>query len=327
MDIPREKLLEMYERMVTIRQFEDRTHDEYAAGHIPGFVHLYAGEEAVAVGVCAHLDDDDAITSTHRGHGHCIAKGVDLGAMMAELYGRATGACKGKGGSMHIADVDRGMLGANGIVGAGVPLACGAALSAQVRGTRQVAVSFFGDGGSNQGAFHEGLNLAAIWKLPVLFVVENNGYAESTSAKYATSVGDIAERARSYGIPGVIADGLDVFDVYAKAGAAIAAARAGDGPTLLECKTYRLYGHYEGDTQTYRSKEEIERFRGEYCAIRHFRERVIQQGWLATDELDATDSQVTAAIDAAIAFAAESPWPDPSEVTADVYVSYEGAGT
>ncbi|MCZ6677515.1 MAG: thiamine pyrophosphate-dependent dehydrogenase E1 component subunit alpha [Candidatus Poribacteria bacterium] len=323
MDIPRDKLLEIYERMVTIRQFEDRTHGEYAAGRIPGFVHLYAGEEAVAVGVCAHLSDDDAITSTHRGHGHRIAKGVDVNAMMAELYGRATGACKGKGGSMHIADISRGMLGANGIVGAGVPLACGAALSAQVRGTEAVAVSFFGDGGANQGTFHEGLNLAAIWKLPVLFVAENNGYAQSTSVSYAAGGADIARRAQAYGIPGVVADGLDLFDVYAKAGTAIAAARAGDGPTLLECKTYRLYGHYEGDTQGYRSKAEIDRYRHEHCAIRRFRARVTQDGLLTADELDAIDARVDNAIDAAVAFAANSPFPDPAEVTTDVYVNYE----
>ena len=214
MDIPRDKLLEIYERMVTIRKFEDRVHDEYAAGRIPGFVHLYAGEEAVAVGVCAHLSDADSITSTHRGHGHCIAKGVGVNEMMAELYGRVTGACKGKGGSMHIADIDRGMLGANGIVGGGVPLACGAALTAQVQGSGAVAVSFFGDGGANEGTFHEGLNLAAIWKLPAIFVVENNRYAQSTSVKYASAGGDIAARAQAYGIPGVAVDGLDLFDVY-----------------------------------------------------------------------------------------------------------------
>ena len=240
MDIPRDKLLEIYERMVTIRKFEDRVHDEYAAGRIPGFVHLYAGEEAVAVGVCAHLSDADNITSTHRGHGHCIAKGVGVNEMMAELYGRTTGACKGKGGSMHIADIDRGMLGANGIVGGGVPLACGAALTAQVQGSGAVAVSFFGDGGANEGTFHEGLNLAAIWKLPTIFVVENNRYAQSTSVKYASAGGDIAARAQAYGIPGVTVDGLDLFDVYETTGAAIDRARAGDGPTLLECQDLPL---------------------------------------------------------------------------------------
>ena len=197
MEIPKGKLLEIYERMATIRQFEERVREEFAANRIPGFVHLYAGEEAVAVGVCAHLTDEDMITSTHRGHGHCIAKGVDVKAMMAELYGRATGACKGKGGSMHIADLDRGMLGANGIVGAGIPLACGAALSAQVLGTENVAVSFFGDGGANEGSFHEGLNLAGVWQLPAIFVAENNGWAESTSSDYSVAGADIAGRARS----------------------------------------------------------------------------------------------------------------------------------
>ena len=233
MEIPKEKLLEIYERMATIRQFEERVREEFAANRIPGFVHLYAGEEAVAVGVCAHLTDEDMITSTHRGHGHCIAKGVDVKAMMAELYGRATGACKGKGGSMHIADLDRGMLGANGIVGGGIPLACGAALSAQVLEKDNVAVSFFGDGGANEGSFHEGLNLAGVWQLPAIFVAENNGWAESTSSDYSVAGADIAGRARAYGMRGVVVDGLDLFDVYEKAGKAIAAARAGEGPHAL----------------------------------------------------------------------------------------------
>ena len=323
MDIPRDKLLEIYERMVTIRKFEDRVHNEYAAGRIPGFVHLYAGEEAVAVGVCAHLSDADSITSTHRGHGHCIAKGVGVNEMMAELYGRATGACRGKGGSMHIADVDRGMLGANGIVGGGVPLACGAALTAQVQGSGAVAVSFFGDGGANEGTFHEGLNLAAIWKLPAIFVVENNRYAQSTSVKYASAGGDIASRAQAYGIPGVTVDGLDLFDVYETAGVAIDRARAGDGPTLLECQTYRFYGHYEGDTQGYRSRAEIEEYREKHCAIRLFRDRVTEQGLLGDDELNAIDAQVADAIEEAVEFAANSPFPDASEVTTDVYVNYK----
>ncbi len=229
MELSREKLLWMYERMRLIRDFEDRIAGLFAAGELPGFLHFYAGEEAVAVGVCAHLNPDDFITSTHRGHGHCIAKGVDVNQMMAELYGRATGACKGKGGSMHIADVDKGMLGANGIVGGGAPLAAGAGLTAKYNKRGQVAVCFFGDGANNQGAFHEAANLAAIWKLPVIFVCENNGYAEATPVNYATSVQDIAARASAYNIPGLVVDGQDVFAVYEAAGEAVRRARAGEG--------------------------------------------------------------------------------------------------
>jgi acetoin:2,6-dichlorophenolindophenol oxidoreductase subunit alpha len=323
MNIPKSKLLEIYERMVTIRQFEERVREEFAANRIPGFVHLYAGEEAVAVGVCAHLTDDDTITSTHRGHGHCIAKGVDVKAMMAELYGRASGVCKGKGGSMHIADLDRGMLGANGIVGGGIPLATGAALSAQVRGTKDVAVSFFGDGAANEGSFHEALNLAAVWQLPAIFVAENNGWAESTSSQWSVAGADIAGRARAYGIRGVVANGLDLFDVYEKAGEAITAARAGKGPTLIECQTYRFYGHHEGDKQGYRTQEEVEEYRRDHCVIKNFRARTTQQKLLTNTELAAIDTRVADAIESAVAYAADSPWPEPSDVTKDVYVNYE----
>src|SRR3989441_3069719 len=239
-------LLKMYEQMLTIREFEERAAKEFASGKVPGFVHLYAGEEAVAVGVCTHLTDDDFITSHHRGHGHCIAKGVNVQAMVAELLGREAGACRGKGGSMHIADVHKGMLGANGIVGGGFPLATGAALTAKFNGRGQVAVCFFGDGASNQGTFHESLNLASIWKLPVIFVAENNGYAESTPVTYHMSCRDIAERAVSYDMPGVAVDGLNVLGVYEAIGEAVARARRGEGPSLIECKTYRYYGHFEG---------------------------------------------------------------------------------
>ena len=325
MEIPKDKLLEIYERMATIRQFEERVREEFAANRIPGFVHLYAGEEAVAVGVCAHLTDEDTITSTHRGHGHCIAKGVDVKAMMAELYGRATGVCKGKGGSMHIADLDRGMLGANGIVGGGIPLACGAALSAQVLGKDNVAVSFFGDGGANEGSFHEGLNLAGVWKLPAIFVAENNGWAESTSSDYSVAGADIAGRARAYGMRGEVVDGLDLFDVYEKAGKAIAAARAGEGPTLLECKTYRFYGHHEGDKQGYRSQEEVEEYRKNRCVIKNFRGRMTDEKVLTDGELDEIEERVAETIESAVAYAADSPWPEPSEVTEDVYVNYKEA--
>ena len=252
-DLDRDTLLGMYERMMQIRTFEDLAGKNFAAGLVPGFVHLYAGEEAVAVGICSQLTDRDFITSTHRGHGHCIAKGVDIAGMVAELMGKSTGVCKGKGGSMHIADIEKGMLGANGIVGGGIPLACGAALTAKTLGTGGVAVCFFGDGAANQGTFHEGLNLAAIWNLPVVFVCENNGYAESTPVRYHCAASDIANRASAYEIPGVVVDGLDIFAVYEAAREAIGRARRGEGPSLLEAKTYRFYGHFQGDQVTYRT--------------------------------------------------------------------------
>jgi len=319
--IDRAKLLEMYERMVQIRTFEDAAGRNFADGLVPGFVHLYAGEEAVAVGVCAHLSNKDYITSTHRGHGHCIAKGVDIPGMVAELMGKATGICKGKGGSMHIADVDKGMLGANGIVGGGFPLACGAALTAKTLGTGGVAVCFFGDGASNQGTFHEGLNLAAIWKLPVVFVCENNGYAESTPVSYHCAASDIANRAGAYEIPGVVVDGLDLFSVYEVAGEAIARARRGEGPTLVEAKTYRFYGHFQGDMITYRTQEELDRFklRDPILGVRAFAQ---QHGMTSAEEFDAIDKRVQADLDKAWEDGKAAPFPAPEEALTDVYVTY-----
>jgi pyruvate dehydrogenase E1 component alpha subunit len=314
-------LLKMYEQMVTIRQFEERAGREFAAGKIPGFVHLYAGEEAVAVGVCAHLTDDDFITSHHRGHGHCIAKGVDLREMVAELLGREAGACRGKGGSMHIADVHKGMLGANGIVGGGFPLATGAGLTAKYNHRGQVAVCFFGDGAANQGTFHESLNLAGIWKLPVVFVAENNGYAESTPVTYHMSCRDISERAAGYAMPGVTVDGLNVFAVYEAAGEAIARARRGEGPSLIECKTYRYFGHFEGDTITYRTKEEVEAYRAR-DPILTLRRSMVERGIATQEELDAIDKQVAERIDDAWRFAEAAPLPAPEDALTDVYVSY-----
>src|SRR5918998_301912 len=295
-ELDRDTLLGMYEKMMQIRTFEDLAGKNFAAGLIPGFVHLYAGEEAVAVGICSQLTDNDFITSTHRGHGHCIAKGVDIAGMVAELMGKSTGVCKGKGGSMHIADVEKGMLGANGIVGGGIPLACGAALTAKTLGTGGVAVCFFGDGAANQGTFHEGLNLAAIWNLPVVFVCENNGYAESTPVRYHCAASDIANRASAYEIPGVVVDGLDVFAVYEAAGEAIARARRGEGPSLLEAKTYRFYGHFQGDQVTYRTADEL--------------------------ELYAIDARVTQQLDDAWTAAKAAPFPEPEEALTDVYVTY-----
>ncbi|ATY85268.1 pyruvate dehydrogenase (acetyl-transferring) E1 component subunit alpha [Kyrpidia spormannii] len=317
----KEQALWMYERMQMIRTFEDTVHGLFAKGKIPGFVHLYAGEEAIAVGVCAHLGDKDFITSTHRGHGHCIAKGCDEQGMMAELYGKSTGLCKGKGGSMHIADLEKGMLGANGIVGGGFPLACGAALTAKRKKTGGVAVCFFGDGANNQGTFHEGLNLAAIWKLPVVFVAENNGYAEATPFTYASSCEHIADRGAGYRIPSVQVDGKDVLAVWRAAGEAVRRAREGEGPSLIECKTYRNYGHFEGDAQTYKSAEERNRHLQEWDAIRRFREFLLQ-GLISEQELEAIDSQVRDRVERAVQFAEESPFPDPDQLTTDVYVTY-----
>lgn len=320
MRISRELALDVYRRMRTIRRFEEKLNELVTAGKLAGFLHLYAGEEAVAVGVCAQLSDRDVVTSTHRGHGHCIAKGVELRPMMAELFGRATGVCRGKGGSMHIADLDRGMLGANGIVGAGIPLATGAALTASVKRTGGVAVAFFGDGAANQGQFHEALNLAAVWKLPALYVVENNGYGEATPMEFATAVRDLATRAAGYGMPGVIADGMDFFDVYEKAAAALERARAGEGPTLLECKTYRYFGHYVGDPLTYRTKEEAEAVRQQRDPIERFEERCAEAGLLEADALRQIDAEVDEAIEDAVRWAEQSPLPDPADLVRDVYV-------
>ena len=322
MELSRDRLLETYRTMRTIRSFEQTLNELSQAGRVPGFLHLYAGEEAIAAGVCTLLGDDDYVTSTHRGHGHSIAKGVDLNAMMAEIFGKSAGVCKGKGGSMHIADVAKGMLGANGIVGGGIPLAIGAALSAKVRKTGGVAVAFFGDGATNQGAFHESVNIASILKLPVLFVIENNGYGEATPVEYHVNIRDLAARSASYGIPGVVADGMDFFDVFEKAQAAIARARRGEGPTLMECKTYRYFGHYVGDPLTYRSKEETEKVREHRDPIDKFEKRAVSDGKVSASDLRSIDDQVSKAIAEAVKFAEASPAPQVSELVTDVYVSY-----
>ncbi len=322
MEISKDKLLWMYERMQLIRSFENRVKVEFGKGKIPGFVHLYAGEEAVAVGICTNLTDADYMTSTHRGHGHCIAKGVDPRGMMAELYGKATGTCKGKGGSMHIADMDKGMLGANGIVGGGPPLACGSGLTAKVSKTNQVTICFFGDGASEQGTLHESLNLASIWKLPIIFVAENNGYAESTPSHYHCSVENIADRAAGYNMPGVTIDGNDIFAVHEAAQEAVARARAGQGPTLLECKTYRFNGHFEGDAQTYKIAAENEKYQKERDPIKLFRENVLARHLVTESELKAIEDRVASQIDESVKFAETSPYPDVQETYTDVYVNY-----
>ena len=321
MQLPRDELLRAYRLMRTIRVFEDRVNAEMATGDIPGAVHLYAGQEAAAVGVCMHLGDGDHIASTHRGHGHCVAKGCDVDAMMAEIFGRATGTCRGKGGSMHIADLGRGMLGANGIVGGSPPIACGAALTAKVRGNGAVAVAFTGDGGVNQGTTAESLNLARIWDLPVIFVVEDNGFAEATASSYAVA-GDVTKRAEGYGIPAARADGLDFFAVHTTAGEAVARARGGAGPTLLHVPTPRYYGHFSGDPDTYRTADEKTALRTEQDCLARFRTRVTEAALLEAADLDAVDTEVEALNDHAVAAARAAPRPDPAEVATDVYVSY-----
>ncbi|MFC7306538.1 thiamine pyrophosphate-dependent dehydrogenase E1 component subunit alpha [Streptomyces monticola] len=315
-------LLRAYRTMRTIRAFEERLHTEFATGDIPGFVHLYAGEEASATGVCMHLDDDrDAIASTHRGHGHCIAKNVDVKAMMAEIYGRTTGSCHGKGGSMHIADLAKGMLGANGIVGGGPPLICGAALAAKQRGDGGVAVAFFGDGGSNQGTTLESLNLATVWQLPAVFVAENNGYAEATAASWSVGGGSIAARASAFGMPGVTVDGFDFFAVHEAAGEAVERARSGAGPTLIEVQLTRYYGHFEGDQQTYRATE-VQEARAHLDCLKRFRARVTESAELTAPELDAVDAEVARLIDEAVAEAKAAPEPTRADLETDVYISY-----
>lgn len=321
MQMSREELLRAYRAMRTIRDFEERLHIEFATGEIPGFVHLYAGEEASAVGVCMQLNDSDAIASTHRGHGHCLAKGVEVAGMMHEIYGRKDGCCGGKGGSMHIADLSKGMLGANGIVGGGPPLICGAALSAKVRKTGGVAVAFYGDGASNQGTTLESLNLATIWNLPAIFVCEDNGYAESTASSY--SVGGSQEaRAAGFGMPCQVVDGFDFFAVHDAAKAAIDRARAGGGPSMLHIQLARYYGHFEGDATTYRAPGEVDRLRAEQDCLSRFRKRVTEAALLETGDLDAVDSSVADEIEVAVRNAKAAPPPSDADLLTDVYVSY-----
>lgn len=317
-----DQLLHAYRVMRTIRVFEERLHVEFATGEIPGFVHLYAGEEASAAGVMAHLRDDDCIASNHRGHGHCIAKGVDVQGMMAEIYGKKTGVCQGKGGSMHIADFEKGMLGANGIVGAGAPLVVGAALAAKLKGTDGVAVAFFGDGGSNEGAVFEAMNMASVWNLPCLFIAENNGYAEATASNWSVACDHIADRAAGFGMPGVTVDGFDFFAVHEAAGAAVARARAGEGPSLIEVKLTRYYGHFEGDAQTYRAPDEVKYFREHNDCLMQFRERTTRTGLIDASQLDQIDGEVDLLIENAVRKAKSDPKPSAADLLTDVYVSY-----
>ncbi|SMB98403.1 pyruvate dehydrogenase E1 component alpha subunit [Thermanaeromonas toyohensis ToBE] len=318
MELKKELLLDFYRTMVLIRQFELKAAELFAAGRIPGFVHLYVGEEAVATGVCANLTPRDYITSTHRGHAHLIAKGGDIKLMMAELFGKKTGYCKGKGGSMHIADVSLGILGANGIVGAGQPIAAGAALACKVRGEGAVAVCFFGDGAANRGTFHEALNLASIWKLPVVYVCENNMYGISNYQRNSMNIADIADRATSYGIPGVSIDGNDVVAVYEAAAEAIARARRGEGPSLIEAKTWRHRGHFEGDPQVYKDPKEQEDWLKK-DPISRLAQKLLEMNYATPEELNSIEAHARTRIEEAVAFAENSPEPEESELLEDVY--------
>ena len=312
------QLVDMLRMMLRIRQFEQRALELYREGIMRGTTHPYIGMEAVAVGTCAALRPSDRITSTHRGHGHCLAKGGDPRLMMAELLGRAAGYCKGKGGSMHIADVEAGILGANGIVGGGMGLATGAALATKLAGRDEVAICFFGDGALNQGIFHEAANMAAIWRLPVVYVCENNQYAMSARADRFTSVPDPSVRADAYGFPGLSCDGMDALAVYRAAGGAVARARAGGGPSMVVCVTYRYLGHHVGDPLNYRDKAEVEAWRAK-DPIERMRAVLIERRILTAADADAVHAEVEREIDDAVAFAKASPEPDPSTLAEDVY--------
>jgi TPP-dependent pyruvate/acetoin dehydrogenase alpha subunit len=321
MNLSPDKQRQLLRQMLTIRSFEERASADYQAGKIYGVVHCYIGEEAVAVGVCAALERDDQIISTHRGHGHCIAKGADLQRMMAELYGRQTGYCKGKGGSMHIADFAIGMLGANGIVAGGISIVTGAGLAAQMLGNGRVAVSFFGDGASNAGPLHECLNIAASWKLPMIYVCENNLYAAQTSAASTQALGDVAARAAGYGIPGMIVDGNDLFAVNRAAYQAVQRAREGEGPTLIECKTYRWHAHTERKTQPdQRDKAEIAAWKRK-DPIARLLDHLKQQRQLSEVDWQGMKTEVQREIDAAVAYAETSPFPTPEQAAEDVFAA------
>jgi len=323
MQLDRVSLLRAYRNMKVIRAFEERLHTEIKTGEIAGFTHLYAGQEAVAVGVCELLDNDDKIVSTHRGHGHCLAKGCDVKGMMKEIYGRADGLCKGKGGSMHIADIEKGMLGANGIVGAGAPIAVGAAMSCKLDGRGKVSIAFSGDGACNQGTTFEAMNMAVVTKVPAIFVFENNHYSEQTGDSYAVGTNnDIASRAEAFGMKVWRANGSDFFDVYNTMRDVLDYVRAGNGPAAVEFDTERYFGHFEGDPQKYRGEGELDRIREERDPLKHFRARVGKLDKVELSDLDDIDAEVMSLIDAAVDEARASPVPLAESVLTDVYVTY-----
>jgi TPP-dependent pyruvate/acetoin dehydrogenase alpha subunit len=317
-----ERLLRAYRQMKLIREFEERLHVEIATGEIPGFTHLYAGQEAIAVGVCDQLSDADYIVSTHRGHGHCIAKGCDVIGMMKEIYGRRDGLCHGKGGSMHIADMTKGMLGANAIVGGGPPIAVGAAIACKLRGNRHVSVAFGGDGSANQGTVFEAMNMAVVLKVPVIFVLENNGYSEHTGADYAVGSRDLTSRSAAFGMPAERVDGADYQAVYEAMGRAVSRAKRGEGPSTIEATITRYYGHFEGDPQNYRAKDEVSRLRETMDCLKRFRARNEADHSIAPAALDAIDAEVMALIDRAVTEAKASPAPVEADLYSDVYIQY-----
>lgn len=320
-ELTTETILWMYETMVTIRRFEEQARREADAGKLRG-MHSSIGQEAVPTGICAHLRDDDYILGTHRSHHHCIAKGVDVSEMMAELLGKSTGTNKGKGGTMHIADINKGMLGANGIVGSSIPVATGVGLSARIRGSDQVSAAFFGDGGSNQGTLHESMNLASIWKLPVLFVCENNRYAEATPFEYSVAGASVANRAGGYDMPGVIVDGQSVLEVFEVAREAVDRARSGKGPTLIEAQTYRYMGHFGADDPlSYRTQEEEDYYEKRDC-IGRLKTHILENDTATDEDLESIANKAVKIVGEATKFADESPFPDPEELTTEVYVSY-----
>ena len=321
MQLSRGELTQAYRKMRTIREFEDRVHDEFSAGNIPGFVHLYAGEEASAVGFCSHLGKRDFIASTHRGHGHCIAKGCDVRGMMLEIFGKHEGICGGKGGSMHIADLETGMMGANGIVGGGPPLICGAALTAKTLKTGGVAIAFVGDGGSNQGTTFESYNLAKVLNLPVIFVIEDNGYAEATASAWSVG-GTQLGRAAGFGMPGYHVDGFDFFAVHSVAREVIERARSGGGPSLVHVQLSRYYGHFEGDAMTYRLPDEVADLRDHQDCLTLFRQRVLEAALLEPEVLDQIDGEVKSQIDQVTNEAKVAAAPTAADLLTNVYVSY-----
>jgi pyruvate dehydrogenase E1 component alpha subunit len=327
-DLPKEKLAEIYENMVRIRKFEETASSLFAEGLIPGLIHLYIGEEAVAVGVCSSLARDDYVVSTHRGHGHCIAKGGNVGKMMAELLGKETGYSKGRGGSMHMIAPEIGVIGSSGIVGAGIPIAAGLGLATDVKKTKRVVACFFGDGASNTGTFHEGLNLSAVWKLPVVFVCENNLYAISVPMRKSTAVENVADRAVAYGMRGIIVDGMDVIAVHKAAREAVQRARSGGGPSLIECKTYRFRGHFEGDPKgggVYRSEEEMVEWQRR-CPIAAFKSKLVQSKIFTQDEMEEIEQRCIREIREATEFAKNSPYPSTSEVAKNVFACKAQSG-
>jgi acetoin:2,6-dichlorophenolindophenol oxidoreductase subunit alpha len=325
MSLEKADLLRAYRQMKTIREFEERAHAEIMNGQIAGFTHLYTGQEANAVGVCEQLSDEDTIISTHRGHGHCIAKGADVIGMMKELWGSSEGLCKGKGGSMHIADMDKGILGANGIVAGGPPISVGSALAAKIRDNGRVAVSFSGDGSVNQGTCFEAMNMAVVLKVPAVFVIENNYYSEHTNISYAVGCDDLKARTEAFGFPVFVADGADFFDVYEAAGKAIEHARSGKGPAGIFAETGRFHGHFVGDPQFYRAEGELDDLRENSCCLKNFRQRMSETGEVSQEELDTIDAEVMALIEESVTAAKSAARPTPEQVTTDVYINYGAA--